>query len=35
MDNKQAIRLEDGRKAERVVREELNDAGEAVTVTEL
>ena len=35
MDNKQAIRLEDGRKAERVVHEELNDAGEAVTVTEL
>ena len=35
MDNKEAIRLEDGRRADRVVREELNDAGEAVTVTEL
>lgn len=35
MDNKETIRLEDGRRADRVVREELNDAGEAVTVTEL
>lgn len=35
MDNKEAIRLEDGRRADRIVREELNDTGEAVTVTEL
>ena len=35
MDNKEVIRLEDGRHAERLVREDVNDSGEAVTVTEL